>query len=159
MKCTYNTFLEHFSRRRGESRGGSCDDLLQVCWNSDITWSCSNPNMEVLKRLLRSPSHGVPPPQSPTNLPAVVLLHLLKRPRCLDDLSDAAPHPLHFPQSPQIQSLNPTSLSNLADAAIATRLAPPPPQPCTSELEVHRIICLPLYDLQDWQLLPTRYAC
>jgi len=46
---------------------------------------------------------------------------------------------LHYLQSPQVQSLtlNPTSLLSLVDAAIAT-LPPPPPQPCTSELEVHR---------------------
>jgi hypothetical protein len=41
------------------------------------------------------------PPQSPTNLLAVVLLHLVKWPRCLDDLTDAASCPLHYPQSPQ----------------------------------------------------------
>jgi len=52
-------------------RGGSCDDLLQVRWNSDITWSCSIPNMEVLES--RPSFFVVPPTTSITHRASIYL--------------------------------------------------------------------------------------
>ena len=78
-------------------RGGSCDDLPQVRWNSDITWSCSIPNMEFLEPLV------LPPTTSITHRPtASIYLNGLEASMIL--LTQPYIH-LYCPRSLQVQSL------------------------------------------------------
>ena len=77
--------------------GGSCDDLPQVRWNSDIMWSCSSPNMEVLEPLV------LPSTTSITHRPtASIYLNGLEASMIL--LTQPYIH-LYCPRSLQVQSL------------------------------------------------------
>ena len=98
-------------------------------------WSCWIPNMEVLT--VQTFFFVLPPTTSNTHQPTASIcsdgldawMTLLMQPQV---------H-LHCPQLLQIQSLTPNFMSlssSVMDAVIAT-LPPPPPQPCTTELEVH----------------------
>jgi len=95
---------------------------FQVRWNSDIMWSCWIPNMEVLKQFLCSSSHHL-------KHPLTYCLRLLRQPWCLD----AAPHP------PTLSSITTDPVTDTEWTLHPSPLAtlPPPPQLCTSEVEVH----------------------
>ena len=92
MKFTYNTFLVAW---RGQIRQYLEVEVVMI-YSKFIGTPTSRGHVQIPTWMFAS--FFLSPPQSPTNLLAVLLLYLLKWPWCLDDLTDAAPCPLYYPQ-------------------------------------------------------------